>query len=908
MKEKARLTKVKGTVLFTVVSVMMVLIVFLMGTLALAATANNRANRNYQKEQTEATARAVLDAVVEAINQDDKKAGGLADRIGSLATGSEINFDVTIDDGVSPKDYPVTITKTEERPFYADEKWQKGSVYSVSTTVRMTSTDVETVYTAYMSDADVNTGNGGGGGGGGGGGAFVSMGGVDEISTGSGYVTGGTSINVNGKSKGPFMLSQTTAVSAPLYVNGSLNTAANFHIEFNKAGKGQYIAVEGDWTLAGQTQIDANPNIKINDDLDYTQIPSIFVKGCLDMAGQQMIPTGFAKSGTDFTAALNVYCGSIISENSSNPLAFAGDIYCFDENGTSIFNSNSSKTLLYNWAKKTVTMPDGKSKKTLGGNLYSKGNVELTDYTFDGDIRVEGDLTLSGTVKAKTVVCNGVLTVNGTLECEKIQAVEIQNKGTINCSDISAFKAENVGTFTEYTGGSEIGVKESSYTLKNDEGFVDGYKAEYNYESNPKHVKLTYSYTVTTKEEEYGKTPETNTQVVTREEYIWDIPWDWKGTVQEYVENKYLIEESTIYQQIKNNASAGVISEPIMSYSLKDKNIEIYPDGFDEDSIRKNVIDPPEETNYSFDDTLDDLNGTTTIFDAGHNLMLPSYKNDIKGTTTNNGDSSDQPIRQSFILDEDVTKNLYIKPNKGETIVIYIKDNINIGNANINGGIEGVVIDDSEGQVNFFIGKDATVTLYKGGIWTQSYIDNYNTKSSATIKQVWDTEAETTKPWYYPEVYIYAEENNASASTPQIIQNDGGFLVANVRAPSLSFSAIADVGAKALDLTYVQPSDFGDVNLEFNTGTQKIDVVGQLICKNISVPQGWGMVYVSKESVKECKCGHCDGEDPATHVCDGTKCTSTCGCKCKNCPSKTIGGGSSSAAPAKLYTMYYNYY
>ena len=46
MKEKARLTKVKGTVLFTVVSVMMVLIVFLMGTLALAATANNRANRN----------------------------------------------------------------------------------------------------------------------------------------------------------------------------------------------------------------------------------------------------------------------------------------------------------------------------------------------------------------------------------------------------------------------------------------------------------------------------------------------------------------------------------------------------------------------------------------------------------------------------------------------------------------------------------------------------------------------------------------------------------------------------------------------------------------------------------------------------------------------------------------------
>ena len=51
--------KVKGTVLFTVVCVMMVLIVFLIGTLALAGTASMRASNTYSSTQTQATARAV---------------------------------------------------------------------------------------------------------------------------------------------------------------------------------------------------------------------------------------------------------------------------------------------------------------------------------------------------------------------------------------------------------------------------------------------------------------------------------------------------------------------------------------------------------------------------------------------------------------------------------------------------------------------------------------------------------------------------------------------------------------------------------------------------------------------------------------------------------------------------------
>ena len=83
MKEKANVQsaaprKVKGTVLFTVVCVMMVLIVFLMGTLALATTANNRAMKNFSTAQTQQTAKAGVEAVMAAMRNDKDVAQAVA--------------------------------------------------------------------------------------------------------------------------------------------------------------------------------------------------------------------------------------------------------------------------------------------------------------------------------------------------------------------------------------------------------------------------------------------------------------------------------------------------------------------------------------------------------------------------------------------------------------------------------------------------------------------------------------------------------------------------------------------------------------------------------------------------------------------------------------------------------------
>ncbi|MDR0919907.1 MAG: hypothetical protein LBM93_11810, partial [Oscillospiraceae bacterium] len=67
--------KAKGSVLYTVISVMMVLFVFVMVTLALARAANDRAYNSYNLRQARISAETVAKTVSEAITSNDKSDG-----------------------------------------------------------------------------------------------------------------------------------------------------------------------------------------------------------------------------------------------------------------------------------------------------------------------------------------------------------------------------------------------------------------------------------------------------------------------------------------------------------------------------------------------------------------------------------------------------------------------------------------------------------------------------------------------------------------------------------------------------------------------------------------------------------------------------------------------------------------
>ena len=62
--------KVEGSILFTVVLVMMVMVVFLMATLGLTSSANRRSYYTYFETQAQYAAQAALDAVTNSAYTD----------------------------------------------------------------------------------------------------------------------------------------------------------------------------------------------------------------------------------------------------------------------------------------------------------------------------------------------------------------------------------------------------------------------------------------------------------------------------------------------------------------------------------------------------------------------------------------------------------------------------------------------------------------------------------------------------------------------------------------------------------------------------------------------------------------------------------------------------------------------
>lgn len=89
----------RGTVLFTTVSVMALLIIFLTGTLVLASASNSRAHKSYSTSQASYTARAAIDSFVESMARNGAIAAAveeIAKPGGTGATSKEV--DIVVND------------------------------------------------------------------------------------------------------------------------------------------------------------------------------------------------------------------------------------------------------------------------------------------------------------------------------------------------------------------------------------------------------------------------------------------------------------------------------------------------------------------------------------------------------------------------------------------------------------------------------------------------------------------------------------------------------------------------------------------------------------------------------------------------------------------------------------------
>ena len=87
-KAKSRHGKLKGAVLLMVLAVMTVLIIMLAGAMAIASTATNRANTNYEESQAYYTARSGVDVLTQTIMGDSKYKSDGSGGLTAIASGS----------------------------------------------------------------------------------------------------------------------------------------------------------------------------------------------------------------------------------------------------------------------------------------------------------------------------------------------------------------------------------------------------------------------------------------------------------------------------------------------------------------------------------------------------------------------------------------------------------------------------------------------------------------------------------------------------------------------------------------------------------------------------------------------------------------------------------------------------
>ncbi len=482
MKENAihRVTprKVKGTVLFTVVCVMMVLTVFLLGTLALAATANNRAVKNFSSVQTQQTAKAGVEAIMAAMRNNKDIAKSVND---ITATTPITNIDVGFEDPSLGKIESATIE-------YAGVKYiidtHEGSTTKnqmvAKKVVRISATAVQgkarTTVSAYvLSDPDagnsnVNTvtpsANG-----------FVSTGGAGTSNHVSAY--GGTAfgfedrygyeyeggvrkLDVNNDPipltsyvrnlTGYYELRNGQIEETDVKINGNLKVVAS-HPTICMKGSGSGLTVWGSFNVENDIAvITENSQFKtgtgyLADSMSYKDIPYWYIDNTLYLNGSVLNAANGQPTSAEPTV-INIYCGELVWVQGDTNVPT--NIYCFNaadgsdepdvtgipttKKGVSSIQGDRA-TLLYNWSK-NIVQADGTTKPGCSGNFYSNGDVKLDSNggsTFgtsgQGNVfKVQGDLTvvkgahtINGDlyVGGNLSVSGGSLTVNGKVYYDK---------------------------------------------------------------------------------------------------------------------------------------------------------------------------------------------------------------------------------------------------------------------------------------------------------------------------------------------------------------------------------------------------------------------------------------------------------------------------------------------------------
>ena len=488
----------RGSVLFTVVCVMALLIIFLTGTLALATASSNRAHKSYSSSQASYTARAAIDTFVQSMERNPGIPAAI-ENMGSDPLKVEMKLnDTTLgvlgsydDETHKWEEGVIRITPVADSAgyIYTDIKGDGTLQWVPVTAVKVTATcrvgkEEETVSAIIQKTSSGHSEMNPGG-----------LDGLQEVGGNAfpngGLITGGFGLGISKDGTGLYVCHNQTKIETKLsFINGSI-VAGTGSFEINiknpvdsKTGKiknpDSKTVIMGSVYLRDTSQL-VNLGYKMASDFNQRDIPYIYIDQTVaGTSGLEIARTGkFAKNDqgkVEFTgsndvgkAPFNIFMGTFSSYAFPNNVKMGGaDLYLLDE-----YTSDSNKyTVMYssdrNYTAEELSKADNGRSTTddktviVGQNYFGKDNQNAILYdwassyvnkadtqhkTTGGNIYSMGNLTLekatvNGSVRVnqnctikKEVVIYGDLVVKGTLTFDGGNPTDIH--GDIYCDNIT---------------------------------------------------------------------------------------------------------------------------------------------------------------------------------------------------------------------------------------------------------------------------------------------------------------------------------------------------------------------------------------------------------------------------------------------------------------------------------------
>ncbi|MCI6890288.1 MAG: hypothetical protein MR836_09010 [Ruminococcus sp.] len=779
--------KVKGSILFTVVSVMAILIIFLMGTLVLATSASNRAHRTYSTSQTQYTARTAIDSILEAFSSSDDFAEAICDLSPS---NSSLTVDVELDQSTlaSMGDiHDVVVEYVGQQKYYNEETnaWEDKDQLKITAQVTLGGI-TKTVTGFIVKDPPLIYSNDGGGAG------FVTAGNASTENHTSAF--GGTYFNINRElqslrfdsydlgaetklywSNKTFKLGNGQVIEAPFVTNGNLYINTENIFIFPTTGTG--IAVWGDLTLQNSDGfVLTSENVTSGKTYNYNEIPYLYVDGTFKTEGSNKIGVGNDK------LPLNIFCGKTEITSGSGVNIYA-DMYIMD-NSNSFIKAMNSGSLLGQWTSDVLNKTrDLNAVSHSSGSMFSKGSLTLEDFSVKKDVRVENDLTINA--NSTDVTIDGDVVVGGKLTITGRNKVSIGGK--IYC-DTKKIEAPGVVA----TKSLKADLEEKTYyaaldtsILENIGKWVDVEGNEITSDKNGNPVDV-----IDLTDNELNPAP--------------GCPTDENGNYAEYSDKNgtpYYAPEYVAYKNISTGSyvkEADAFEETGQSYN----GTAILPSALYTDSIypaemeKKAILGLTElkDTNGNIlskgetqiVQTLSELGSNACSinpFTADTVYEIPSSFNDKVNAKQYTESTLPAEIKESCTLTGQFNKTT-ININPGNDTIWIKIDNVDLQQTDI-------IVNDDAGRVNFFIEKTTkskySLNLFKSSILTKSFSERFKAKDEIIINTYGGTSNIKA-----PNIYIYAGSDVDYGDSKEtewysIGVPNGGHITGYIKAPWLDY-------------------------------------------------------------------------------------------------------------------------